>query len=257
MGTYLEFTAKPGCEDQLNAAYAAHTGRADDFLVYSDKVIAAEIAFIHSPSGQGQAHLRRHLHTVEDWSRIFPMLRAGRGQRKLSGIGEDERERIANLRRDIRFILDHRMLFQSITGLDDARQHGFTEFGHDLIEEGRGKARTDDPALSFADLPKGRSDLYRCCVAHGRPDLWAAWRVFQNRSDEASWLGLRDKVIPWTDQTVWQSVEESAAERDGKHFGLRGRFRDGVVPDLVLVYAALRARVPKDPAEDAPGPRCG
>ena len=47
MGTYMEFKAKPGCEDQINAAYAAMTGDPDDWLVYSDRAIESEIAFIH------------------------------------------------------------------------------------------------------------------------------------------------------------------------------------------------------------------
>lgn len=243
MGTYLEFRAKPGCEDQLNAAYAAMTGKPEDWLVYSEKIILSEIAWIHSPKGERQAHLRRFLRTVNDWEKCFPVLKVGYGRFKLSGIEEEEAERIATIKRDIKFILEHRMLFRLIDGLDYAREYDLCDFsGADLIEDHRAKKRpaSDDP--QFADLPIGKCEVYRLCVGHARPDLWKAYVEFKQSPNDDSWKELRNKVVPWLGMmtTVWQQMERWATRRDGLDYGLMGRFRDGTVPTQFQLRAALR-----------------
>ena len=86
MGTYVTFRAKPGCEDQINEAYAAMTGLASDFLVFSDKIIRSEIEFIHSPEGDDQKHLRPYLKTVSDWNKVFPVYEPGTGNIKISAL---------------------------------------------------------------------------------------------------------------------------------------------------------------------------
>lgn len=242
MGTYLELKAKPGCEDQINTAYAAMTGEKNDWLVYSDRIIESEIAFIHSPAGKGQAHMRSWLNTVDDWNKAFAVWRSGTGQIKLSGVDDEDKERVTNIARDIQFILDNRMLFEAITGLDDTRRYGFCDFQGDLIENHQTKTRppSDDP--KFSDLPRATSRFYRLCVQHDRPDLWGAYGQFKDNPCEETWLKLRTKTVPWLRlNTVWSEVEKRAAKMDGRDFGLLGRFRDRHVPSLMLVLAALRA----------------
>lgn len=241
MGTYLEFKAKPGCEDQINAAYAAMTGEPADWLVYSDKIIESEIAYIHSPAGKAQAHMRSWLNTVDDWNKAFTVWRSGTGQIKLSGVDDKDKERVIGIKDDIKFILDNRMLFEAITGLDDARRYGFCGFQGDLIENHQTKTRppSDDP--KFSDLPRATSSFYRSCVKHNRPDLWDAYVKFRDNSCEETWVGLRSKTVPWLKlNTVWSTVEKLATKIDGCDFGILGRFRDGHVPSLMLVRAAFR-----------------
>ena len=127
MGTYLEFKAKPGCEDQINAAYAAMTGEPADWLVYSDKIIESEIAYIHSPAGKAQAHMRSWLNTVDDWNKAFTVWRSGTGQIKLSGVDDKDKERVIGIKDDIKFILDNRMLFEAV--IFRRRLHGLSEVG--------------------------------------------------------------------------------------------------------------------------------
>ena len=242
MGTYLELKAKPGCEDQINQAYAAHRGDAKHWLVYSDKIIEEEIRYIHSPKGAAQAHLRPYLKTLKDWQRVFPALKSGTGQLKLSGLefSEEESEEKRRLIADIAFILNHRMLFSSIEGLDGARELGLTDFSAERIVEHKGLSRKTE-ALSFAQLPKSRSALYRRCVEWDRADLWGAYLDFRQSPCEQTWCALRSKVISWIkgEPTIWQRVETAASERDGKHFGLLGRFRDGNIPSFWLLRSVL------------------
>lgn len=242
MGTYLQLEAKPGCEAQVNEAYAAITGKTGDFLVYSAEVIQAEIAYIHSAEGSAQAHLRRSLRTVADWNRLFPSERAGTGSLKLSGLDDEDAAAVDQAKRVIAFILANRMLFARIDGLDDARQEGLCDFPGDRIENNQTLPRESTAEPTFADLPRGRSTFYQNCVAHNRPDLWAAYRAFQDNPCEATWLALRTKIVPWNGNLVglWPAVERLATQRDGQDFGLYGRFRDGQVPPLTLVRAALR-----------------
>lgn len=243
MGTYVEFQAKPGCEDQINAAYAAITGKPDDYIVNSATTIAAEIAYIHSPQGKAQKHLRPYLKTVSDWNGIFPIFRCGTGHIKVSGSdGEEEAARVAEIKRDIQFILDNRMLFARITGLDDACAYGYTEFGGDLIEDNKTKRSPPSDEPTFADLPKGSSEFYRRCVENRRPDLWSSYLKFKDNPCDSTWTELRHKIISWKGcmTGLWEIVEKLATERDGQDFGLWGRFRDGNVPPLTLVRAALQ-----------------
>ena len=159
MGTYVTFTAKPGCADQINAAYAKEIG-GNDSLVYSARVIMDEIAYIHSPAGESQAHLRPHLKTVKDWNQVFPALREDTGQIKISWIADDEMcdllPRREHIRKSIAFLLEHRMLFARIDGLDDAREHGLTDYTEDRIENHKGCPTDRATPPTFADLPKSR-----------------------------------------------------------------------------------------------------
>ena len=240
MGSSVEFQAKIGCEDQINAAYAAMTGKPDASIVHSARTIEANIAYIHSPKGEGQAHLRPCLKTVADWDALFPAWKRGTGQIKISGVGDDEVERIAEIKRDIQFLLDNRMLFTRITGLDDARANGYATFEGDQIEGHKATKRPPSSDPTFADLPKGQSGFYKLCVENDRPDLWSAYLRFDADPCENTWVELRQKVVPWKGIApgLWEMVEQLATERDGKDFGLMGRFRDGNVPPLMLVRMA-------------------
>jgi hypothetical protein len=242
MGTYVELKAKPGCEDQINAAFSAMTGNPKDFLVYSEKKIKADIAYIHSPKGTSQAHLRPYLNTVDDWEKVFPTMRLGTGEIKVSGVEDDDEARIAQIKRNIQFVLDYRMLFKTVTGLDDATRHGFCSFKGDMIEDHKIKNRPPSNEPTFSDLPKGRSEFYKQCVKYSRPDLWSAYLDFEKDPTELTWTSLRQKVIPWGKSALaglWAKVEELATNRDGQSFGLMGRYRDGNVPSITMVRRAL------------------
>lgn len=242
MGAYVQLVAKPGCEKQINEAYARWMNDASEWLVYSQPIVEHEIAWIHSAAGAAQAHLRPYLKTPADWERLFPVLKIGTGQFKVSGVEEDEQSRIEDIKRTIEFVLDHRMLFQRIQGLDDARIRGFTDCPHDLIEQHQGRKRPDE-RVSFAELPHSSTELYRRCVEQDRPDLWEAYLNFKQTPSWHTWCGLRDKVVPWSTgswQTVWQLAEAQAKVEDGVDPGLLGRFREGNHPSFDLVRLALR-----------------
>jgi len=123
LGSYLAVRAKPDCEQQINEAYAKHMNDPNAWLVYTDAIIRSEIAYIRSPAGDDQAHLRRALSVVENWDYHFPLYKSGMGRLKLGGTNEDFFARVERIRRTLAFVLEHRMLFQSITGIDDARAY--------------------------------------------------------------------------------------------------------------------------------------
>lgn len=255
MGTYLDLEAKRGCEDQINELYRQMTGNPNDFLVYSDEVIRSEIEYIHSPAGESQAHMRPWLRTVQDWNMHFPTCRSGTGQIRLTGVGEmlrnvsnpetkvdEEVQRVLQTQRDVQFVLDNRLLFKKIWGLDEARQRGLTDFGPgDGLIDGKPVYRPRESEVGFSELPRGKCEVYRLCVKHNRPDLWKAYVEFAQNPNRETWRELRSKCIPWHGlSTVWQRVERVAQQQDGKDYGLLGRFREGRVPTQFQLRLALR-----------------
>ena len=116
MSAFVSFTAKPGCEDRINEAYAKLTKGREPWLIYSQRVIKEEIAYIHSPEGEGSfSHVRSSLHTVEDWNRIFPDYALGSGFVRVNPRGVDNS---AEVKRVARFVIDSRELFDKVEGLD-------------------------------------------------------------------------------------------------------------------------------------------
>src|SRR5690606_9807665 len=116
MPSYLAFTAKPGCEDQINKAYAKQRGDKAAWLVYSEKIIKEEIEFIQSPEGAGSySHVRSQLHTVEDWNKIFPDYACGSGFIRINPRGVDNTFEVNEV---AKFLITHRHLFAKIEGLD-------------------------------------------------------------------------------------------------------------------------------------------
>lgn len=253
MGAYVDLTARPGCEEQINQAYALCVGRPDAWLVYSRGIIETEIAYVHSEAApKDQHHMRVWLHTVEDWEKALPTLKVGMGQIKVSrGLSTDEESAAeeAEIRRDMKFVLDHRFLFSTVTGLDDARRYGLTEATSEQLENGHGRPRPQEDELSFASLPHSATQLYKLCVQYGRPDLWAAYLGYRDAQSTETWEELRCKCIPWlgavslAGPTVWQRTEELATAQDGRDFGLQGRFRDGNFPALFLLRQAMAPTV--------------
>ena len=238
MGTFLELKAKRGCENQINEAYALLTGDSDQYLICSDEVIRRHIAFIQTT---GTNMPLKELRTVKDWKRIFTASGPGRGHIKLLVAAEEPAE-LARIRRDVEFVLEHRTLFQSICGLEEARAF----FDEDVIEHQR-TLKLIDESPSFGNLPVSANELYSRCVKYGRPDLWAALLEFKSAPTEASWTVLRDHTVPWSAEsfTVWQLVERLALGEDDfdwdeSECAQRGRFRDGTVPAYETVREALR-----------------
>lgn len=128
-------------------------------------MIEAEIAYVHSEAADPAVHhMRGWLNTVKDWNEAFPVIGAGRGQFKLSfGDGEEGARLIERRRRDLKFILDHRFLFERVDGLDDAREEGLTTNPADALSRGAQRRRESDspqfsglPPLEHAGLPSMR-----------------------------------------------------------------------------------------------------
>lgn len=255
MGTYVNFVAREGCEDQINAAYARLVGDEKQFIVYSEAVIRKEIEYIQSPAGDDQAHLR-YIKTVEDWNRVFgSVMGSGRGQIKISGLDEEyELEEWTRLKRDIAFLIEHFALFKKIDGLDDARERGLTSFAYDGFENGKPVKRQKPVPDSFATLERRSNDrLYQACVKHSRPDLWKRLLAFfESMKDETersvkvsektleAWTDLRSATVPWVEgyHSVWQLCERKATEMDGLSYGLTGRFQKNY-PSRQLLELAL------------------
>ncbi|CAM5560437.1 hypothetical protein [Eoetvoesiella caeni] len=122
MGTYLSYKSVPGCEDQINRLFQAHSSDPDSFMVYSDKVIEKEIAWIHSPNGDSQDHMRSWLKTVKDWNTNFPAYCSGQGQIKLSGIDESDINLMSRIAFTVRVLVENPEKFELVSGLSNAKR---------------------------------------------------------------------------------------------------------------------------------------
>lgn len=135
MPTFLSFTAKPGCEDKINEAYAKQRGDTSAWLVYSEKIIKQEIAFIQSPEGAGCfSHVRAKLHTVEDWNTIFPDYACGSGFLRINPRGVDNTDEVNEVSK---FLINHRDWFAKVEGLDALCSHALEVSG---IRKSRSRA---------------------------------------------------------------------------------------------------------------------
>ncbi len=248
MGYYVNVQAKAGCATQINElwARAGHTRE----LIWTPERIQHEIEYIHATPER--AHLR-YIRTVEDWNKSFPIMADGVGQVFIGSVGFDAKEdpeETQKLVSQVRFVLEHRFLFERVTGLSDARDAlGMTDVAGDYLDA-EGKPGYYEQA-SFEKLPRRPdSPIYQACLQADRPDIWASWIAFTDSPSETTWAQLRNHVIPWTTRygvaggmrTVWQACEKAATERDGKDFGLMGRYRDGVIPTELEVRRAIAKR---------------
>lgn len=245
MGTYLSVVAKAGCEDQVNEAFASIDGLEDRFLVYSKKIIEREIQYIHSPDGEGQAHLRQFMRSVEDWEKMFPTLKERTGLVKLSGLDDDDQSKRSRVQKIIDFVTQNQFLFDRIVGLDDAKDLGFEcRFAESVILSPEEQANwvEPEPEPTFDVLAVGQSNFYSRCVESNRPDLWAAYLAFEKAPSDQTWGNLRQKVIPWRKEafaTVWQLVEAQAAKKTGNLFRTEPLFRNGAFPSVFEVRQVL------------------
>jgi hypothetical protein len=245
VGYYVNVQAKSGCTAQINDLWT-RAGHAPE-LIWTPERIQREIERIHA--APECAHLR-YILSIEDWNKAFPIMADGVGQVFIGSVGFDieaDPEETQQLISQVRFILEHRFLFERVTGLEDARSAlGMADVEGDFLDA-HGKAGYYEQA-SFETLPRmANSPVYQACLQAGRPDFWAAWVAFCNVPSEQTWERLRSYVVPWTTKygksgglrTVWQACEKAAIERDGKDFGLMGRYRDGVIPTELDVRRAI------------------
>jgi len=238
--------AKAGCTEQINELWTQAGFEGE--LIMTEAAAKKEVDFIQSP--KGQPHLK-YVKTVDDWNKTFPIMAVGTGMIDIGGLSFDKEENpdeTARLTQQVQFVLDHRFLFQEIRGLDDARSALGMKIEGDFIDA-QGKPRYH-PVADFKELPaRPTSKIFQACVQYDRPDIWAAYLAFEANQDEAAWVELRSKNIPWPTRvqpqprvvnTVWQACEKTAAARDGKDFGLLGRFRDGKVPSMFELLQAIK-----------------
>jgi hypothetical protein len=182
-------------------------------------------------------------------------MKRGRGSVEISPSGEEfTEEETENLQKKIKFILDNRFLFESVSGLQAAVSELGMDISFDMLNE-HGQPH-DAFKITFADLPiQFQSRVWNRCFDYNRPDLWKAFLDFKETPTEATWDELRTKIVPWSDAlftTVWQLCEGIAEVRDGESFGLSGRYRDGNIPTEFDVRKALEQPTSKRPPQYIP-----
>lgn len=240
MGTYVSYVARSGAEQQINEAYRLATGNSSAFLIYTDEVIEAEIAYVHSETAEPAVHhMRAWLKTVKDWNEAFRVFSPGRGQFKLQfGDDEDREQLLAQRGRDLQFILDHRFLFERIDGLEDVRANGLTSSTADVLERGspriHGAEVLGPAALEYEGLPP-------LCRARPAGHVGSMHLAYSKAPTVENWDEVKTNVIPWLpgSPTVWQRCEKLATQLDGADYGLVGRYRGDETPTAFLVRKAL------------------
>lgn len=116
------------------------------------------------------------------------------GRRELALDGSDPE----TLRRQVRFIMENRMLFESIVGLQHARRvlemedaipgdlDGY-EFGLEIRVV----------TATFDELPEEPNDpIYAVCRHFRQADLWARYLEFRRQQSEDSWNALKECLGP-------------------------------------------------------------
>jgi hypothetical protein len=239
MGFYVNVHAKKGCSRQINTAWKKQFGNS---LIFTPARIKKEIEFIKNDPKQ------QHLLYVDDiftWNNTFPIHANGRGQIFLRayGYGEDEAEEFSKegeeLRNKVQFVLSHRLLFEKITGLQDAVDTLNIEINGDFVENGK-LEYYEQPM--FENLPqKHNHPVFKRCLLLDRPDLWESFLIYED--EKSKWNELRNKVVidsvMGRNATIWQRCESIATARDGVDYGLSGRYRDGKMPNEFDVMKAI------------------
>ena len=131
MGHYVNVVAKKGLSRQINETW--RNDGFDGFLIYDKETILGEIEFMRNDPGQIETVERLGLKTANDWNRCFPAFSEGKGQVFI--VGESDGEHAETLRSKVKFILDNRFLFETVSGLDDARDVLDMEIAFDGIDE--------------------------------------------------------------------------------------------------------------------------
>lgn len=239
MGFYVNVVAKQGCSRQINTAWKKAFG---GFLVYTPSKINKEIEFIKNDPKQ--QHLT-YVNDVKTWDKTFPIHANGRGQVFLRAFGyEEERaeefsKESDELRAKVKFILEHRLLFQRISGLQDAVHTLDMEINGDFVENGK-LNYYEYP--SFDKLPqKHNHPVFIRCLELDRPDIWEAFLLYQE--DNTKWSNLKNNsVIKYGfghNSTIWQRCESIASARDNEYYGGTGRYSKGNVPSEYDIIKAI------------------
>ena len=255
MSYSVNVNAKNDCEDTINKLWSEQF-KHREWLVYTTSIIEAEIAYVQSGKCKEQNHLIPYLNSVAEWESLFSNMKRGQGEIGIYPSGEEFTEgEIQYLQKQIKFILDNRFLFESISGLLEAGRELDMDISYDMLNK-RGQPEIERVA-SFADLPiHVNSKVWNSCFDYNRPDLWKAFLDFKGSPTEATWDELRTKVVPWSDQmftTVWQLCEAIAEDIDGKSYGLSGRYKNGNIPTEFAVRKALEQSTAKRPPQHMRG----
>ncbi|WP_305906273.1 hypothetical protein Q9L42_020735 (plasmid) [Methylomarinum sp. Ch1-1] len=238
MSKYVNIIAKDGCSEQINELWL-HQFELP--IIYTAELIQQQIEFVRGDPRQ--QYLASQLDTVEDWNRLVPVHAENCGQ--LFFLSEEYDEQYYRYREQVQWLLDHRLLFKSITGLQDAIDELDMDIDGDAIIDGR---LVHVPVLTFEDLPKlPNSKIYQYVQRFDRPDLWQGYLNFKEHPTEESWYALRHMIMPRVDflreKTVWATCEAFASRIDGKGFGLTGRYREGEFPTAFEIEKAFQETI--------------
>tara|TARA_B100002019_G_scaffold165370_1_gene142857 strand:+ start:1366 stop:2169 length:804 start_codon:yes stop_codon:yes gene_type:complete len=210
MGFYVNVVAKKSCVKQINTAWKK---RFDGFLIYTKEIIKSEIDYIHN--NKDCKHLR-YIKTIEDWNDTFSILKEYSGQVFLRAYGYDEerqkefQKEQTVLKEQIKFLLEHRFLFEKITGLQDAVSvFPDLEIDYDYIENGRNKNYFNP---TFDKLPQPhQSKVFKRCLELNNPELWYNFlQLKENPNDFNLFDNLAHTIInrdKGLGETILQRVE--------------------------------------------------
>jgi hypothetical protein len=239
MGGYVNVVAKPGCASQINELWARAFNK--QWLVYTAGIIESEINYIANDSKQ------KHLlwvNTVEKWNKAFPIAAEGKGQVFIRAYGYSDEAAQAfsqsnkQLRNKITWLMDHRFLFQSISGLQDAVDTLDMDIDCDALENGRKVIRKE---IMFENLPvETNNRVYKLCLTYNNPTLWQKFITWRDDPNWDAWSELRHCVVPGQAMdTIWQRVEDMAKDRDKVNYGLVGKYQQGLIPPETDVLRAI------------------
>lgn len=232
MGRYVNVVAKKGCIGQINELFARSFP--GEFLVYDRARVEKEVEWCQT---EGPAHLR-YITTPELWNESFTIYAEGRGQIFIES--ERTKKQTAELKAMVEWVIANRLLFDEVTGLQDADDLGVV-LEPKVTGYAKGMKVIDNSPV-FEKLPvEADNAVYQLAKRHDRADLWAAYRNFRECSNLDTWRALRCKVVPGGKAmlTVWQRVEALEFERTGIDAGLVGKYADSRPSYVMAEFAIL------------------
>jgi hypothetical protein len=191
----IRVTAKAGSAEIINARWKSLFG---EDLIWTKARIAEQLRAVQTGHVEALADLRDKLKKIEDWNRELPDCAEDHG---VVPIADHETTitqlHLLDLRKRVLFLQRYRILFQAISGLEQA---------YDLMG---GEGSSSGIAANSSPIPSApRSAIYRNCVRYRCLALWLDFHAFRETKSGKTWELLRQHEIPWHgDSTVEQLTE--------------------------------------------------
>jgi hypothetical protein len=241
MGFYVNVKSKTGCANQINDLWA---NKFKGFLIYTPKIIMEQIKFIKKDPKQQKL---LYIDSVKIWNSTFPIVSQNKGQLFLRAYGysEEKSNKFINenqeLKDKMKFILDHRMLFKSITNIQDAVEALALDLEFEFYEDGKMQNYQHPTFSKMKQLHN--NPVFQLCLETDRPDYWQVYLdIIENKLNVDNWNIIKNKVVPsigFGRDTTLQRCEAILAKEENRTLDLRIHINKDNLPNMYNLLQAV------------------